>query len=97
MRTQHRVTRLHERQIDIGIAYQTLASLGNVGFDPAYGARPLRRAIQAQLENPSAMSILAAEFVGGDTIRVDGEHAKRVFHALRKPMVTLATSSDVRS
>ena len=45
--------------------------LGNVGFDPIYGARPLKRAIQAQLENPLAQKILAGEFASGDTIHVE--------------------------
>ena len=45
--------------------------LGNVGFDPVYGARPLKRAIQAQLENPLANRILSGEFSAGDTIVVD--------------------------
>ncbi len=42
--------------------------LGNVGFDPVYGARPLKRAIQQQLENPLAQRILAGEFGSGDTV-----------------------------
>ena len=44
--------------------------LGAAGFDPVYGARPLKRAIQQQLENPLAQRILAGEFGPGDTIRV---------------------------
>ncbi|MBV9697880.1 MAG: hypothetical protein JO005_13215, partial [Gammaproteobacteria bacterium] len=50
--------------------------LGEAGFDPVYGARPLKRAIQQQIENPLAQRILAGEFVPGDTVRVsaqDGE------------------------
>ena len=42
-----------------------------MGFDPFYGARPLKRAIQAQLENPVAQKILAGEFASGDTIEVE--------------------------
>jgi ATP-dependent Clp protease ATP-binding subunit ClpB len=53
--------------------------LGNVGFDPVYGARPLKRAIQTQLENPLAQKILAGEFVGGDTIRIEAEGGKLAF------------------
>ena len=44
--------------------------LGEAGFDPVYGARPLKRAIQQQLENPLAQRILAGEFAPGDTIKV---------------------------
>jgi len=50
--------------------------LGEAGFDPVYGARPLKRAIQQQIENPLATRILQGEFVPGDRIRVtaqDGE------------------------
>ncbi len=50
--------------------------LGEAGFDPVYGARPLKRAIQQQIENPLAQRILQGEFVPGDRIRVraqDGE------------------------
>jgi ATP-dependent Clp protease ATP-binding subunit ClpB len=54
--------------------------LGNVGFDPVYGARPLKRAIQTQLENPLATKILAGEFAGGDTIEVEAEGGKLAFH-----------------
>jgi ATP-dependent Clp protease ATP-binding subunit ClpB len=48
-----------------------LQLLGNVGFDPVYGARPLKRAIQQQLENPLATKILSGEFTSGDTIHVE--------------------------
>jgi ATP-dependent Clp protease ATP-binding subunit ClpB len=46
-------------------------SLGELGFDPVYGARPLKREIQQVIENPIAMSILAGEFEPGDRIAVD--------------------------
>jgi ATP-dependent Clp protease ATP-binding subunit ClpB len=45
--------------------------LGELGFDPVYGARPLKREIQQAIENPIAMSILAGEFEAGDQISVD--------------------------
>ena len=47
--------------------------LGNIGYDPAYGARPLKRAVQRHLENPLAQEILAGRFQAGDTISVDVE------------------------
>ena len=62
--------RLAERGLRIELEDSALQLLGNVGFDPVYGARPLKRAIQQQLENPLAQKILAGEFVSGDTIRV---------------------------
>ncbi|MDP0971342.1 hypothetical protein Q6294_30845, partial [Klebsiella pneumoniae] len=47
--------------------------LGEAGFDPVYGARPLKRAIQHRLENPLAQKILAGDFGPGDTIRIDAD------------------------
>jgi ATP-dependent Clp protease ATP-binding subunit ClpB len=44
--------------------------LGESGFDPVYGARPLKRAIQQQIENPLAQRILKGEFVPGDRVQV---------------------------
>jgi ATP-dependent Clp protease ATP-binding subunit ClpB len=71
--------RLAERGIALQLSDGAYALLGNVGFDPVYGARPLKRAIQAQLENPLAQKILAGEFGSGDTVRVDAEGGKLVF------------------
>ena len=62
--------RLAERDIRIELDARALDLLGEAGFDPVYGARPLKRAIQQQLENPLAQRILAGEFVPGDTIKV---------------------------
>ena len=66
--------RLAERQLSLQVADQAIDLLANVGFDPVYGARPLKRAIQQQLENPLAQRLLAGEFGPGDTIvvQVDG-------------------------
>lgn len=71
--------RLHERGIRLELDDSALALLGNVGFDPVYGARPLKRAIQQQLENPLAQRILAGEFGNGDTVRVRAEGGALAF------------------
>src|SRR3546814_9294902 len=71
--------RLAERGIRIEVSDKAFDLLGNVGFDPVYGARPLKRAIQQQLENPLASKILAGEFGNGDTVRVDAEGGHLVF------------------
>jgi ATP-dependent Clp protease ATP-binding subunit ClpB len=63
--------RLAERELQLEISEAALDRLGEAGFDPVYGARPLKRAIQQQLENPLAQAILAGQFAAGDTIRVD--------------------------
>ncbi len=73
--------RLAVRGIRIEVSGKALELLGNAGFDPVYGARPLKRAIQQQLENPLATMILAGEFASGDTVRVDAEGGKLVFAA----------------
>ncbi|MDE2155803.1 MAG: ATP-dependent chaperone ClpB [Xanthomonadaceae bacterium] len=71
--------RLAERQLKLQISDAALALLGNAGFDPVYGARPLKRAIQQQLENPLAQQLLAGEFNAGDTIAVDLEQGRLHF------------------
>ncbi len=71
--------RLAERQLKLEIGDKALDLLGNVGFDPVYGARPLKRAIQQQLENPLAQKLLGGEFPPGSTIRVDAEGGHLVF------------------
>ncbi|HEX7325457.1 MAG TPA: ATP-dependent chaperone ClpB [Rhodanobacteraceae bacterium] len=79
LQTNYLAKRLAERQIGIEISDQALTLLGNVGFDPVYGARPLKRAIQTQLENPLAQKILAGEFTAGDTIHVAAKDGALVF------------------
>ncbi|RUQ32901.1 MAG: ATP-dependent chaperone ClpB [Candidatus Competibacteraceae bacterium] len=63
--------RLADRQMGLAVSAAALDQLGDAGFDPVYGARPLKRAIQQALENPLARRILASEFSPGDTIAVD--------------------------
>jgi len=66
--------RLQDREIGFEISEEALDLLGEAGFDPVYGARPMKRAIQQQLENPLAQEILAGNFIAGDIIKVDVEH-----------------------
>jgi len=63
--------RLLDRDIAFKITDAALDLLGESGFDPVYGARPMKRAIQQQLENPLAQEILSGYFAAGDTIKVD--------------------------
>ena len=69
--------RLQERNLDIVLDESARDLMGEAGFDPVYGARPLKRAIQQQIENPLAQQLLRGEFVPGDTIRV-GVHDGRL-------------------
>jgi ATP-dependent Clp protease ATP-binding subunit ClpB len=63
--------RLADRHIGIELTDAAKEALAEAGWDPAYGARPLKRAIQRLLENPLALELLEGRFVEGDTIRVD--------------------------
>ncbi len=71
--------RLQERDMDLELSEAALDLLGEAGFDPVYGARPLKRAIQHRLENPLAQEILAGKFVPGDIIVVDRQGDEFVF------------------
>ena len=63
---------------------------GMAGFDPVYGARPLKREIQQQLENPLAQAILSGEFVQGDKVFVDAVGDQLVFgNQEQKPAVAI--------
>ena len=71
--------RLLDREIGFEISDEALDLLGEAGFDPVYGARPMKRAIQQQLENPLAQEILAGNFAAGDTIKVDIDNERLRF------------------
>jgi len=61
--------RLAERELTLSLDRAVIDKLAEVGFDPVYGARPLKRALQHLLENPLAQDVLAGKFVAGDVIR----------------------------
>ncbi|HZT17742.1 MAG TPA: AAA family ATPase [Gaiellaceae bacterium] len=75
--------RLRARLADRGLALELTdaakEALAEAGWDPAYGARPLKRAIQRLVENPLALRLLEGDFVDGDTIRVDAQDGEIVF------------------
>ena len=71
--------RLRGRGIELELADEALERLAEAGFDPVYGARPLKRAIQQQVENPLAQEILSGEFGEGDRIRVLVEDDRILF------------------
>ncbi|MDG2079325.1 MAG: AAA family ATPase, partial [Pseudomonadales bacterium] len=80
--------RLRERELTLDISDEVMEQLVETGFDPVYGARPLKRVIQQYLENPLAQKLLAGTFVAGDTISVEPSEncsgafifAKKRFH-----------------
>jgi ATP-dependent Clp protease ATP-binding subunit ClpC len=63
--------RLAERKLSVEITEKAKSWLANEGYDPVYGARPLRRALEKYVENPLAVKVLGGEFKEGDTIVVD--------------------------
>jgi len=71
--------RLAERSLALELTDDAKEVLAEAGWDPTYGARPLKRAIQRMLENPLALRLLEGEFEEGDTIRVDEQDGELVF------------------
>ncbi|WP_033407004.1 ATP-dependent chaperone ClpB [Thiolinea disciformis] len=72
--------RLAVRELNIEFSDAAMDMIAEVGFDPVYGARPLKRAIQNQVENPLAQEILAGHFMPGETIKVDVKDEHLVFN-----------------
>ncbi|MGL6252456.1 MAG: AAA family ATPase, partial [Billgrantia desiderata] len=71
--------RLAEHGMQLEVSDEAMAQLALAGFDPVFGARPLKRAIQSRIENPLAQDLLAGRFAPGDTIHVEVEEEKLVF------------------
>ncbi len=65
------IARVREREIDVELTDAARTLLGNLGYDPTYGARPLKRVIQKRLVDPLAMAILEGKFVPADIVNVD--------------------------
>jgi ATP-dependent Clp protease ATP-binding subunit ClpB len=65
------IGRVRERGIEVELSEPARTLLGNLGYDPTYGARPLKRVIQKRLVDPLALAILEGRFTTGDTVRVD--------------------------
>jgi ATP-dependent Clp protease ATP-binding subunit ClpB len=71
--------RLAERAIGLELTDDAKQALADAGWDPTYGARPLKRAIQRLVENPLALRLLEGDFTDGDTVRVDAQNSELVF------------------
>jgi ATP-dependent Clp protease ATP-binding subunit ClpB len=84
--------RLAERKMSLKISEAALDFLAEVGYDPVFGARPLKRAIQRELETQIAKSILRGEFNDGDTIFVDVENERLAFKRLPVELLTVQSS-----
>jgi ATP-dependent Clp protease ATP-binding subunit ClpB len=71
--------RLHERDLALTVTDRALDEIAKVGFDPVFGARPLKRAIQQNIENPVAKAILEGKFAPKDVVPVDFADGRFVF------------------
>ncbi|MHB8060041.1 MAG: AAA family ATPase, partial [Gaiellaceae bacterium] len=71
--------RLSEREISLELTAAAKDVIVEEGWDPSYGARPLKRALQRLVENPLAQHLLAGDFVAGDTVLVDAENGEIAF------------------
>ena len=76
---QYLAKRLAAMDMTLSVTDAALAEIASAGFDPVYGARPLKRAIQSEIENPLAREILAGNFMAKDTVKVDYKAAKMQF------------------
>jgi ATP-dependent Clp protease ATP-binding subunit ClpB len=83
-------TRLEERGLALELTDEATQVLAEAGWDPTYGARPLKRAIQRLLENPLALRLLEGEFEEGDAIRVDARDGELVFAKARGAVAAAA-------
>jgi ATP-dependent Clp protease ATP-binding subunit ClpB len=92
LQTQRLEKRLAERKMSLKLSESALDFLAEVGYDPVFGARPLKRAIQRELETQIAKSILRGEFTNGDTIFVDVENERLAFKRLPADLLTVQPS-----
>ena len=81
--------RLGERKMSLTLSEEALDWVAQVGYDPVYGARPLKRAIQKELETPMAKGILRGDFVNGDRIYADVENERLIFKRQAPELATL--------
>jgi ATP-dependent Clp protease ATP-binding subunit ClpB len=80
------IRRLEERKINVLVDDSAKRLLADQGFDPAYGARPLRRTIQNLVQNPLAKKLLSGEFSEGDTVQISADSDQLVFEHARMPV-----------
>ncbi|MDB9525740.1 ATP-dependent chaperone ClpB [Oscillatoria sp. CS-180] len=81
--------RLGDRKMSLALSEDALDWVAQVGYDPVYGARPLKRAIQKELETPIAKGILRGEFVNGDRIYADVENERLTFKRQAPELATV--------
>jgi len=90
LQVKHLEKRLGDQKLSLKLTEAALDYLAEIGYDPVYGARPLKRAVQRYLETAIAKAILRGEFKGGDTIYVDVESERLTFKRLPSELEILA-------
>jgi ATP-dependent Clp protease ATP-binding subunit ClpB len=90
LQVEQLVGRVRERGIEIELSEEARTLLGNLGYDPTYGARPLKRVIQKRLVDKLALKILEGEFGEGDTVAVDARDGDIVFERAAAPAASAA-------
>jgi ATP-dependent Clp protease ATP-binding subunit ClpB len=85
LQVAHVKERVRGRDIELELSDHARTLLGNLGYDPTYGARPLKRVIQKRLIDPLALAILEGRFAPGDTVRVDAAEGELVFERAPAP------------
>ena len=80
IQTQYLSNRLEDRDLELSFTEEALDLIAAEGFDPVYGARPLKRAIQNEIENPLAQEILSGKFLPGDIVEVDAADDAFIFN-----------------
>jgi ATP-dependent Clp protease ATP-binding subunit ClpB len=83
--------RVRARGVEVELTADARTLIGNLGYDPTYGARPLKRVIQKQLVDKLALRLLEGEFVPGDRVRVDARDGELVFERAESPAAETAT------
>lgn len=79
LQIEHLRNRLATQQLSLQVSTEVLDQIGAAGFDPVYGARPLKRAVQQLIENPLAQELLQGRFAVGDTIQVAWSNGRATF------------------
>ncbi len=90
--SQYLRDRVRDKDMDLEISEAALERVAEAGFDPVYGARPLKRVLQQRVENPLAKEILAGSFHPGDLIEVDVEGGELVFRRKEGTYAEAATA-----
>jgi ATP-dependent Clp protease ATP-binding subunit ClpB len=84
------VRRVRERGIEVELTGDARTLIGNLGYDPTYGARPLKRVIQKRLVDKLALKLLEGDFAPGDTVRVDAADGELTFAKATAPLSSVA-------